>query len=92
MYLESFECDGIRHAFLRKSNKSLATSLISLGRLRIVKSLLPLPVVPIERPRNAVDPVLFLPVEGQDGGEGEARGGDRDVVAGFQLASTCTSC
>jgi hypothetical protein len=40
-----------------------SASLRFFGSLRIIKCLLPLPVVPVECARDTVDPVLLLPVE-----------------------------
>lgn len=42
--------------------------------LRIIKSLLPLAVVPVERPRNAINPVLTPSIERQNAREGVAAG------------------
>jgi hypothetical protein len=40
-----------------------SASLRLFRGLRIIKCLLPLPVVPVERAGDAVDPVFLLPVE-----------------------------
>ncbi len=54
----------------------------------IVKGLLSLPIIPIKRPRQAVDPIFISAVQRQHAWEREAACRDGHIVARFQLAST----
>lgn len=57
----------------------------------LIKHLLPLPTIPLQRPANTVDPIFTPPPRRHHVREGVSGRGDRHVVAGAELDSVCVS-
>lgn len=62
-------------------------SLVSFSLIALIKRLLPLSIVPVERPRNAVYPVLASTIKRQYRREREATSGDGRIVARIEFGS-----
>lgn len=78
-----------KHSLNTCESRSIALPLARFRCLSLlgVEGFLPLPIVPIQRPRNAVDPVLAFPVQREHRGEGKAACRDGHVVAWAELRS-----
>lgn len=79
------------HGSLTYTNRQPSFRVV-LILILFVKRLLPLPIVPIERSRNAINPVFTFSIQGKDTRERKTACRDSHIVSWLQFGSGQWKC